>query len=151
MQYLVDTGVLLRLFDQDDSEHPTILKLLRLLRVRGDALMMCPQNIAEFWNASTRPTTARGGYGRTVESTEHRVRYIERLGTILVESALAYSHWRRLVVDYGLVGVSVHDARLVAMMKVARIEAIITLNAKDFTRYDGIEPRTPDALLNQLT
>ncbi len=56
MQYLVDAGVLLRLFDQSDSEHMTILKLFTSLRREGQNLATCPQNIAEFWNVSTRPS-----------------------------------------------------------------------------------------------
>jgi predicted nucleic acid-binding protein len=35
MQYLVDTGIWLRLFDRDDPEHATIRESLRLLRTVG--------------------------------------------------------------------------------------------------------------------
>ncbi len=87
MQYLVDTGVWLRLFDRTDPGHAVIRGALRSLRSGGHSLVACPQNIAEFWNVSTRPASARGGYEKSVATTEGRVQIIERFGTILAESA----------------------------------------------------------------
>jgi predicted nucleic acid-binding protein len=90
MQYLVDTGIWLRLFDRTDPEHAAIRDALRALRSSGHTLAACPQNIAEFWNVATRPTSARGGYGKSVPMTERRVQFIERTSTILAESPAAY-------------------------------------------------------------
>ena len=58
MQYLVETGVLLRLFDRTDPVHDDIRKGLQLLRQVGHSLAVSSQNIAEFWNVSTRPSSA---------------------------------------------------------------------------------------------
>jgi predicted nucleic acid-binding protein len=143
MQYLVDTGVWLRLFDRTDSEHAAIREALRSLRSSGHSLAACPQNIAEFWNVSTRPASARGGYGKGVATTEGRVQFVERFATILVESPEAYVGWRKLLVEHQLQGLAVHDARLVSMMQVAGITHILTLNAADFARYSGIVAATP--------
>ena len=52
---------------------------------------------------------------------------------------------RRLVVAYSVVGVKVHDARLVAAMLVHGVTHLLTLNTNDFTRYSSItavHPRT---------
>jgi predicted nucleic acid-binding protein len=147
MQYLVDTGVLLRLFDRSDPEHATIRQALKTLRSWGHSLATCPQNIAEFWNVSTRPTSARGGYGQSVATTERRVRFIERVGTILAESPITYLEWRRLLVKHQIQGLAVHDARLIAMMQIAGITHIVTLNTRDFTRYLGIAALTPREVL----
>ena len=89
MQYLVDTGVWLRLFDRTDSEHANIRAALQLLRSGGHSLVTCSQNISEFWNVSTRPKSARGGYGKSVDVTERRVQFIERFATVLDDSAAA--------------------------------------------------------------
>jgi predicted nucleic acid-binding protein len=48
MQYLVDTGVLLRLFDRTDPVHKSLRQGLQLLRAAGHSLAMSSQNIAEF-------------------------------------------------------------------------------------------------------
>jgi predicted nucleic acid-binding protein len=147
MQYLVNTGIWLRLFDRDDPEHATIREALRLLRAEGDSLVVCPQNIAEFWNVSTRPSTARGGYGKSVETTERRVQFIERHALVLDETSRAYEHWRHLLVQYQIVGLAVHDSRLVSVIQVAHIGQVLTLNAGDFTRYMGIVALTPRAVV----
>jgi predicted nucleic acid-binding protein len=138
MQYLIDTGVLLRLFDRADPAHPDIRAALQLLRQQGHALVACAQNVAEFWSVSTRPSSARGGYGQSVSTTERRVQFFERCGDILPETAAAYQAWRRILVHHAIQGVAVHDARLVATMETAGITHIVTLNAKDFARFPGV-------------
>jgi predicted nucleic acid-binding protein len=127
MQYLVDTGIWLRLFDRSDPEHGTILQAMRSLRSTAHTLATCPQNVAEFWNVSTRPTRARGGYGQSVPATERRVQFIERTSVILAESPATYHAWRQLLTANHVQGVAVHDARLVAMMQMTGISHILTL------------------------
>jgi predicted nucleic acid-binding protein len=151
MQYLVDTGVWLRLFDRSDPEHAAIREALRWLRSNGHSLAACPQNIAEFWNVSTRPASARGGYGKSNATTELRVRFIERNATILGDSPTAYSQWRRLLVTHQIQGLSVHDARLVSVMIQAGITHILTLNAADFARYTGIIAVTPKEVMASIS
>jgi hypothetical protein len=65
---------------------------------------------------------------------------IERILTLLRDSAAIYPEWKRLVViiRHSVLGAKVHDARLVAAMDVHRIARILTFNAGDFARY-GIE------------
>ncbi len=56
-----------------------------------------------------------------------------------------------MVVAFGVSGVQVHDARLVAVMKVNSIDRILTLNTADFVRYanEGIVAVDPRSLLSQ--
>lgn len=118
MRYLVDSNVLLRLLQRNDPQHSTIRQVVRALLARGDELCCAPQNIVELWNVSTRPATARGGFGLTTAETDRRVRLIERVFTILEDTPTVYQEWRRLVVSYSVMGVQVHDARIVAVMNV---------------------------------
>jgi predicted nucleic acid-binding protein len=138
MRYLVDSNVLLRLLQRNDPHHSTIRHAVRTLLSRGDELCCAPQNIVELWNVSTRPATARGGFGLTTAETDRRVRLIERLFTVLVETPAVYPEWRRLVVTHSVIGVQVHDARIVAMMNVHGVTHLLTLNGADFARYAGI-------------
>ena len=147
MLYLVDTDVLLRLFDRSDPNHGAIRTALKLLRSHGHSLVTTPQNIAEFWNVSTRPSTARGGFGQSVAMTDQRVRFIERFGVVLAESAAAYSDWRNLVLSLNVTGASVHDARIAALMRISGVTHILTLNARDFQRYPKITATIPDEVL----
>ena len=138
MEILVDTGVLLRAFDKSSSEQRPILRAFRLLRLQGHSLVTTHQNIAEFWNVATRPASARGGFGLNSDEAERRVATIEKLGKILPFNQLCYGVWRQLLVAHNIVGVSVHDSRLVATMNCYGITHLITLNDADFKRYAGL-------------
>ena len=54
--------------------------------------------------------------------------------------------WRRLVVEYGVMGAKVHDARLVAIMKVHGLDQILTFNGQDFGRYEGVMAVHPETV-----
>src|SRR3954463_2821696 len=127
MLVLLDTGILLRLLEPTDPHHATIRAAIRALRARGDTLVIAAQNTAEFWNVCTRPATARGGLGLAIAETEHRLRLAERLFPVLPDDAAAYPLWRQLVVLHGVMGVQVHDARLVAWMQAHGVSHILTL------------------------
>jgi predicted nucleic acid-binding protein len=103
------------------------------------------QNIAELWNAMTRPL-ARNGLGLTVSEAEREVRAIETGMRFLPDSEAVYREWRRIVAQYGVLGVQVHDARLAAAMYVHRVDHILTLNASDFTRFSGLTAVHPSSL-----
>jgi predicted nucleic acid-binding protein len=147
MAYLIDSGVLLRLVDRNDARHTSILRAVQLLRARGERLVIAVQNVSEFWNVSTRPTTARGGYGLTVRQVEARVRTFERLFELVHLSPDVYAEWRRLLVAHDIIGVSVHDAKLVALMIVHGVQNILTLNGTDFRRYGVVTPVDPAAVV----
>jgi predicted nucleic acid-binding protein len=100
------------------------------------------QNMTEFWNASTRPQE-RNGFGLTIEETERNAQDIERSFTFLADTEAVYREWRRIVVQYGVSGVQVHDARLAASMHAHGISEILTLNGTDFARFTGIHAIDP--------
>jgi len=116
---------------------------VRTVKIRGDALVMTAQNVAEFWNVCTRPASARGGLGLTIAETSQRLRLLERIVRVLPDSAAAYPIWRNLVISLAVVGVQVHDARLVALMQAHDMTQILTLNGADFARFSGITTLDP--------
>ena len=138
MLVLADSGVLLRLLQRTDPEHAVVRQALRILRGRGDTIVVSPQNAAEFWNVCTRPQAARGGLGLTFAETDRRLRIIERVFDVIPDSATTYALWRQLVTAHDVMGVRVHDARLVAWMRAWGISHILTLNPSDFVRYQPI-------------
>lgn len=70
--------------------------------------------------------------------TDRRARLIERRYLFLPDSAAVHAEWRRLVLAHSVMGVQVHDARLVAAMNVHGIGQILTMNGADFTRFPRI-------------
>jgi predicted nucleic acid-binding protein len=63
---------------------------------------------------------------------------------MLEDSVAVYVAWKRLVVQHQVRGVKVHDARLVAVMKVHGVGRILTFNTGDFARF-GVETVYPAA------
>jgi predicted nucleic acid-binding protein len=61
MATLLDSGILLRFFVSTDAEAQPIRHAFRTLRRSREPVYVASQNVAEFWNVSTRPATARGG------------------------------------------------------------------------------------------
>jgi predicted nucleic acid-binding protein len=126
--------VLLRFADSSHPLYPRIRSALRELRLQGHTLKITSQNCVEFWNVATRPTD-KNGFGLTPANTEKLLQSIEQLFPVLPDRSDVYQEWRRLVVKFNVYGVQVHDARLVASMKVNNVSHILTFNFKDFERY----------------
>ena len=147
MLYLVDTGVLLRAVDRKSPDHAAIMAAFREFRRRQDRLSASAQSIREFWNVSTRPTTARGDYGRSIERTIHWVSSFERILRILPETPATYARWRDIVEQYKVIGLQVHDANLVAVADIYGAGAVVTLNPSDFARFSTVQVLTPEQVV----
>jgi predicted nucleic acid-binding protein len=77
------------------------------------------------------------------------VRFIESACQIVTEDTASYDRWRQLIARYKVNGVAVHDARLIAIMLAHRAQQLLTLNERDFRRYEpeGIIVVTPQSLI----
>ncbi len=73
---LVDTNILLRMTRRSDPQHRIVDAALAQLASQATILHYTHQNIAELWNAMTRPLD-RNGLGLTVADAEREVRAIE--------------------------------------------------------------------------
>ena len=142
---LVDTNILPRMTRRSDPQHQLVDAALAQLAGQGTILHYTHQNIAELWNAMTRPQI-RNGFGLTVADAEREVRAIEAGMSFLPDSKGVYQEWRRIVVQYGVSGVQVHDARLAAAMYVHRVSHILTLNVSDFGRFGGLTVVHPNSI-----
>lgn len=145
MSVLVDTNVLLRRTQPDHPSHTLAVESVAKLLAAAEPVYFTLQNITELWNVATRPA-ANNGLGLSVALTLSEVEKIERLLAVLPDAPAVYGEWKRLVVQHGVMGVKVHDAKLVAMMKVHGVRRILTFNTDDFLRY-GVEAIHPSSLL----
>jgi predicted nucleic acid-binding protein len=113
---LVDTNILLRMTRRSDPQHQIVDTALARLASQGIILHYTHQNVAELWNVMTRPPV-RNNLGLTVAEAERQVRAIESGMSFLPASEAVYREWRRIVVQYSVLGVQVHDARLAGFGK----------------------------------
>jgi predicted nucleic acid-binding protein len=148
MGTLVDTSILLRAFDANSEHYRAIRRAFRRALEEKIRLVVTVQNLAEFWNVATRPFD-KNGQGLSVERVKRRIEIIERFSEIVSEDNVSYQNWKRLVEQYGVQGVKVHDARLVSIMLRSALQQILTLNDADFERYkpEGIIALTPEQFL----
>jgi|SRR6476661_983954 len=141
--YLLDTNVLLRLYQPNSPEFSPIRRAVNSLHRANAALYYLSQNLVEFWNVSTRPI-AQNGYGLSPAETDKVARQIEKAFILLRDVDRIHHEWRRLVLVYGVSGTKVHDARIVAAMIVHGVRHILTLDGRDFERYAEIEMVSPE-------
>src|SRR6266478_7974322 len=142
---LVDTNILLRITRRSDPQHKVVDTAVARLAGQGSNLHYTHQNIAELWNTMTRPI-ARNGLGLTAAEAEQEVRAIESGMSLLPDSEAVYRECRRIVVEYGVSGVQVHDARLAAAMYVHAVNHILTMNVTDFSRFKALAAVHPDSI-----
>lgn len=149
MDYLLDTNILLRYTNQSDPNYVTVRAAIGRLIGEGHTLQTTPQNLVEFWNVLSRPES-KNGFGLGLEQVNHFLGLIETTFPVLPDSPAVYPTWRRLVNQFSVSGVQVHDARLAAFMVVNAVPFILTLNSKDFNRYRParINPVSPDQVVN---
>lgn len=145
MAVFVDTGILLRSVHRTDPFYPEVRSAIRKLIEQNTPVFTGLQQLAEFWNVSTRPPGQRSGFGLSSEEAGKRLRRIDRGVKVLTESPVTPVIWRALVQKYGVKGVAVRDARTAALMLTHSLNLLVTLNQADFTRYEpeGLRPMTP--------
>lgn len=140
---LLDSNILLRISKSDDPQHPVIAHALKVLVGQGARLCYTSQTLAEFWNASTRPAD-KNGFGLSIEETDRLARVIERDFDLLPDSRETHERWRTLLVAHNVQGVQVHDARLAASMYVHGVSRLLTMNVRDFKRFDDLRVMRPE-------
>lgn len=142
---LVDTNILLRITRRSDPQHKLVDTALARIAGQGAILHYTHQNIAELWNTMTRPIN-RNGLGLGIADAEREVQVVEAGMSLLADSQEVYREWRKIVVQYNISGVQVHDARLAAAMYVHGVGNILTLNVADFSRFAGLSAIHPGTI-----
>jgi predicted nucleic acid-binding protein len=142
MRILVDTNILLRATQRSHQAGRVAINAIKILHRQQRVLCLAPQNIIEFWNVCTRPVDVNG-LGLSVAGTDRYVRKLRQMFTVIHDSPQTFEQWHELVIQYGVIGAKVHDARLVAVMKIHGIKSILTFNEKDFARFEGITAINP--------
>jgi predicted nucleic acid-binding protein len=141
-RYLLDSNILIRWVQHKDPSASVVEAALDLLVLSDADPCYTSQNLGEFWNAMTRPVN-RNGYGLSPEEADPSAAEFETAFRLLPDTPAVHKEWRRLLVDFRVSGVQVHDARLVAAMHIHGVKRILTLNTKDFARFTDIEAIHP--------
>jgi predicted nucleic acid-binding protein len=146
MSVLIDTNILLRLAEPAHLQHDSAHEAVKRLIARHETLAIVPQNLYEFWVASTRPLD-RNGLGFTTAAAKEEMAKVEQLFELLDDEREILPNWRLLVLQHDVKGKAAHDTRLVAAMAVHGVSSLLTFNKPDFLRYETISVVTPEEVL----
>jgi predicted nucleic acid-binding protein len=135
--YLLDTNILIRWLRREVADHSMVSAAIEQLARQNAVPCFTSQNLGELWNVLTRPAD-RNGYGLSPSQADQSVQVLERDVYMLPDTPDVHFVWRRLLVAHGVCGAQVHDTRLVAAMLVHGVRRILTLNPRDFARFDDI-------------
>ena len=147
MSFAVDTNVLLRSIDDEHVAQPIAQNGLFVLRDRGEIVSIFPQNLVEFWAVGTRPLV-NNGLGWSVDRAEQELADLENLFVVLADTDAILSEWKRLVVQYRVIGKQAHDAHIVAAMLVHKVTHLLTFNDSDFKRFTEITVVNPQNIIS---
>lgn len=139
MTILVDTSVLARWTNPNDKQHGVADQAVSRITNRGDDLVLTPQVLVEFRAVATRPA-ANNGLGYSAAQADQLVAGYERLFPLLVETPAVFQTWKAIVSTLGVVGKTVHDARLVAVCYVYQVTHLITFNLSHFQTLAAAPP-----------
>jgi len=142
MRILLDSNILIRWLDSGVPLQPLVDRAIDSLIRSGNVPCYTSQNLGEFWNVLTRPLD-RNGFGLTPAEADGRARVIEDQIQMLSDDPAVHLVWRGILVAHAISGVQVHDARLVAAVRVHGVTRILTFNTRDFARFTDIEAIHP--------
>lgn len=144
MLVLLDTNILLRLAVPTNAMHASARNAVIKLQARGDALVLVPQNIYEYWVVATRPIV-NNGLGFSPKQSEATVDAFLETFSIMRDERGVFSIWQNLIRSMAISGKPSHDCRIVAAMIRHKVNSILTFNVADFSRYITISAIHPDS------
>src|SRR6266852_941115 len=143
VNFLLDTNILLRMADENASQHLLAGEAVSVLLARGNEVYLTAQNLIEFWAVATRPLDVNG-LGWTTQRTATEIAQLCDKFPLLEDSPDILIHWLTLVKTHDIKGKKVHDARLVATMHAHGVTFLLTFNTDDFKGYPNITLLYPD-------
>src|SRR5262249_46941624 len=116
-------------------EHRDALRVLNDWAAAKAGLCTSGQVLREYLTVATRPA-AINGLGLKLPDALGNVRAIRERTTLLAEDSRVTDRLLGLLADVECLGKQVHDANLVATMLVHGIGTIVTMNLRDFARFE---------------
>jgi predicted nucleic acid-binding protein len=149
-KYLLDTNIVLRFSNPSDEQHELVTESVATLLMKGDECYLTAQVLIELWVVATRPIEVNG-LGWSVEQTGEVIDQLIAQFPLVEEGPQILRTWLTLVTKNEIKGKRTHDARIAAVMAVANISRILTLNPTDFVGIPGISTVSPQAIDDKVS
>lgn len=142
VKYLLDTNIVLRFSNPSDEKHGLVTETVATLLMQGNECYLTAQVLIELWVVATRPIEVNG-LGWSIEQTGEVIDQLIGQFPLVEEGPQILRAWLALVTESKIKGKRTHDARIAAVMAVADISHILTLNPTDFAGIPGISTVSP--------
>jgi predicted nucleic acid-binding protein len=129
----VDTNVLVHANDADSPFHRDAQTQLLELHATGSKLWISRQVLREYAVVVSRKMNDKNAFDAAILARD-----LERLETefyVADEASSVTAALRQLILSHSVKGKPIHDANIVASMRVYEIHALLTQNEQDFVRY----------------
>ena len=146
--YLLDTNIILRFSNPSDAQHKLVTNAVAAILFNGDECYLAPQVLIEMWVVATRPTDVNG-LGWSTTYTRNVIEQMMQRFPIAEELPQLFPTWLETVSTHQISGKRTHDARIVALMKTASINHILTLNPSDFSNIPDITVVHPKSIIDE--
>lgn len=143
MKFLIDTNVLLRLFQPNHPHTALAEAAINALINSGYSPCLVPQNLYEFWAVATRPSVTNG-LGMSAIDAKVAVDELVTQFIVLRDERGIFDIWINLVAQHQVSGKITHDARLAAAMEKHGIPSLLTFNDSDFRRFTNLRILHPE-------
>jgi predicted nucleic acid-binding protein len=133
----LDTNVLVHATSADSPWQAAAEGGLEAWRQRGTALYVSVQVLREYLAVTTRPApgqTTLPDYTAIRENPDS----FRKVCHVLEETTSVADELENLVARFAVKGRQVHDANLVAIMRVHGLQDLFTHNVSDFTRFAAL-------------
>jgi predicted nucleic acid-binding protein len=132
---MLDTNVLLAATDAKRRGYGEAMMILNEWSVRGTSLCVSGQVLREYLAAATRPVESNG-LGVPMPEALANVSSFRDRASLLPESGRVIDRLVNLLRDVKCAGKQIHDANVVATMLAHNVHAVVTMNLKDFARFE---------------
>lgn len=145
----LDTNILLSATVDSRPDHHPCRELFRAAPASGVHLVTIPQVFREYLAVATRPREGNG-LGMSTDDALHNVGSFRTRVHLLAEAEEIAGELVDLIRRLAISGKRIHDANLIAAMRVHRVHTLITANLDDFARFEGVEVLSTDAALAEM-
>ncbi len=133
----VDTNILVYATNEDSPWQAIAEQTLETWRGGGTQLCVSVQVLREYLAVTTRPAPSQADGPDFVAIAENLAEF--RQSFLLLEDTLLVSQeLESLVQQFSVKGRQVHDANLVATLRVHGLRDLLTHNTADFSRYSSL-------------
>lgn len=143
---LLDTNIILRFSNPSDAQHRIAIEAVTTLLAQDAECYLSPQVLIELWVVATRPSDVNG-LGWSTGHTRKVIHDLLERFPIVDDLTQIFDEWLKLVTAQDVKGKRTHDMRIVALMRTAKIDHILTLNPRDFSGVSDIIVVTPQDVI----